>query len=804
MESSKYTDQQKLDFEAFKQQVLNDYRLINISRQMSLTGRKEVLSGRGQFGIFGDGKELPQIAWAKVFKPGDFRSGYYRDQTFMMAIGRLTPEQFFAQVYGHPDLRYEPHSGGRQMNNHFGTRLIDDNKEWLSQVDMMNTVSDISPTGGQMPRLTGLAQASKLYRNNPDLKEYGKKFSRNGNEIAWGTIGNASTAEGLFWETINAAGVLQIPMVVSIWDDEYGISVHAKDQTTKQSISEILKGFQRDEKGEGFEIFTVKGWDYPALIETYEKAEKIAREEHVPVIIHVVELTQPQGHSTSGSHERYKSAERLQWEREHDGIVKMRQWILENNLADEETLDEIEAEAKKIAKEAAKKAWAAFTAPMKQAKKELVPLLAEVAKQAKRKKEIEEIALKLAKIKEPKRRDISSAARRAKLLTAGEDFPARNKLIEWLDAWTEDNRRRYNTKLFTDEPTDPKVMQSVPPEYAPDAPMVDGRIILRDNFEKLFEKYPQLVAFGEDVGKIGDVNQGMEGLQKKFGELRVFDTGIRETTIIGQGIGLAVRGLRPIAEIQYLDYILFALQTISDDVATMHYRSAGQQMVPIIIRTRGHRLEGIWHSGSPMNGVHTLSKGIYILVPRDMTRAAGFYNTLMDLNNPALIVESLNGYRLKEKMPSNLGEFKVPIGVTERLREGTDVTLVSYGSTLRLVMQASEKLAKLGIDAEVIDIQSLYPFDTPQDIAKSIKKTNKLVVIDEDVSGGASAYILDQILNKQKAWAYLDAQPLTIHAKDHRPAYAADGDYHSKPSVEDILEGVYGLMHAHNPGKYPL
>jgi len=804
MEPEKQFTDNQIDFETFKKQVLDDYRLINISRQMSLTGRKEVLSGRGQFGIFGDGKELPQIAWAKVFKPGDFRSGYYRDQTFMMAIGKLTPEQFFAQVYGHPDLRYEPHSGGRQMNNHFATRLIDENKEWLPQVDMKNSVSDISPTGGQMPRLTGLAQASKIYRNVPELKEYARKFSRNGNEIAWGTIGNASTAEGLFWETVNAAGVLQVPMVISIWDDEYGISVHAKDQTTKQNLSEILKGFQRDDKGEGFEIFTVKGWDYPALIETYEKAEKIAREEHVPVIIHVVELTQPQGHSTSGSHERYKSAERLEWEREHDGIRKMRQWILENNLAGEAELDAIEAEAKKTAKEAARKAWADFTAPVKQAKKELLPLLAEVAKHSKRKKEIEQIALDLAKMKEPKRRHVTAAARKINLLTAGETHPARQRLQQWLKDWLADNEERYDSGLFTDEPDDPKVMQSVPPRYEPDAPMVDGRIILRDNFEKLFEKYPQLVAFGEDVGKIGDVNQGMEGLQKKFGEWRVFDTGIRETTIIGQGIGLALRGLRPIAEIQYLDYILFALQTISDDVATMFYRSAKQQMVPIIIRTRGHRLEGIWHSGSPMNGVHTLSKGIYILVPRDMTRAAGFYNTLMDLNNPALIVESLNGYRLKEKMPSNLGEFKVPIGVTETLREGKDITLVSYGSTLRLVREAAEELARLGIDSEVIDIQSLYPFDTPQDIVKSLKKTNKLAVIDEDVSGGATAYILDQILNKQGGWAYLDAPPATIHAKDHRPAYATDGDYFSKPSVEDIMEGVYNVMHTFDPAKYPL
>ncbi len=803
MQDSRDILQKKISFEEFKKQVIDDYKLINLSRQMSLLGRREVLSGRGQFGIFGDGKELPQIAWAKVFKPGDFRSGYYRDQTFMMAIGKLTPEQFFAQLYGHPDLKYEPHSGGRQMNNHFATPLIDENKKWLNLVELKNSASDISPTGGQMPRLTGLAQASKIYRHVKELKKYAEKFSDNGNEIAWGTIGNASTAEGLFWETVNAAGVLQVPMVISIWDDEYGISVHAKDQTTKENISEILKGFQRDENGEGFEIFTVKGWDYPALLETYAQAEKIARTEHVPVIIHVTQLTQPQGHSTSGSHERYKSPERLQWEKEHDGIVKMRQWILENELADEETLDQIENEAKKIAKQAAKTAWKNYTDPIKNAKKELLTILAEILKETGYKKEIEGLALELAKNKEPKRRHIGKAARQARLRIAGENYEAKNKLISWLNKWLAEQQEKYDTFLFTDDPKDEKVMQSVPPRYEEDAPMVDGRIVLRDNFDKLFAKYPQLVAFGEDVGKIGDVNQGMEGLQKKYGEYRIFDTGIRETTIIGQGFGMALRGLRPIAEIQYLDYILFALQTISDDVATLHYRSAGQQMAPIIIRTRGHRLEGIWHSGSPMNGVHTLSKGMYILVPRDMTRAAGFYNTLMDLNNPALIVESLNGYRLKEKMPANLGEFKTPIGVVETLRRGRDITLVSYGSTLRLVREAAEELAKLGIDAEVIDIQSLYPFDTPKDIVKSVKKTNRLMIIDEDVSGGASAYILDQILNKQNAWIYLDSPPVTVHAKDHRPAYATDGDYFSKPSVEDIMEAVYNVMNENDPGKFP-
>jgi pyruvate/2-oxoglutarate/acetoin dehydrogenase E1 component/TPP-dependent pyruvate/acetoin dehydrogenase alpha subunit len=689
------------------------------------------------------------------------------------------------------------------MNNHFSTPLVDENKEWLDLAGRYNSASDISPTGGQMPRLTGLAQASKLYRNIPELKEYTAKFSRNGNEIAWGTIGNASTAEGLFWETVNAAGVMQIPMVISIWDDEYGISVHAKDQTTKQSISEILKGFQRDEKSEGFEIFRVKAWDYPALLEVYEKAEKIARNEHVPVIIHVVEVTQPQGHSTSGSHERYKSPERLQWEKEHDGIVKMRQWILQNNLADEETLNKIEEETAREAKQAAKQAWEENLKPIREEKKQLLHILAGLLKETAHRKEVEKLALELGKIKEPKRRDIGRTARRARLIVAGENIPSKNRLQEWLEQWLNAQKQRYDTYLFTDEPGSPALTASVEPVYEDDAPMVDGRIILRDNFDKLFAKYPQLVAFGEDVGKIGDVNQGMEGLQKKYGEFRVFDTGIRETTIVGQGIGLAMRGLRPIAEIQYLDYILFALQTISDDIATLHYRSAGRQIAPVIIRTRGHRLEGIWHSGSPMNGVQTLTKGMFILVPRNMTRAAGFYNKLMELKNPALVVESLNGYRLKEKMPANLGEFTTPVGVVETLRKGSDITLVSYGSVLRQIMEAATELEKFGINVEVIDVQSLVPFDTPHDIVKSIQKTNRLLIIDEDVSGGTTAYMLDEILNKQNAWRYLDSKPETLHAKDHRPAYAGDGDYFSKPSVEDIMEKVYEIMNESNPRKYP-
>ncbi len=794
----------KLSFEEFKQQVLEDYRLAHLSRQLSLYGRKEVLSGRGKFGIFGGGKELPQIAWAKVFKPGDFRSGYYRDQTFMMAIGHLTPEQFFAQVYGHPDLEFEPHSAGRQMNAHFATHLLDENGEWLDIVNRKNSSADISPTGGQMPRLLGLAQASKVYRHVPELKEYAGKFSRNGNEIAWGTIGNASTSEGLFWETVNAAGVMQVPMVISIWDDEYGISVHAKYQTTKQDLSEILKGFQRDEKGEGFEIIKVKGWDYPALIEAYERAEKLARTEHVPVIIHVTELIQPQGHSTSGSHERYKSPERLAWEREHDGLVKMREWILNNNLADAGTLDAIEKEAKQTARQAAKKAWKDYTEPMKREKAEVLQMLADILPRTARKKEIEELATELSRIKEPIRRDIGKTVRRSLIFTAGEDYPALQKLREWYEQWKRAQEIRYDKYLWSETPKAARKIKPVDPEFSDDAPLVDGRIILRDNFEKLFEKYPQLLAFGEDTGKIGDVNQGMEGLQQKFGEIRVADTGIRETTIIGQGIGLAMRGLRPIAEIQYLDYVLFGLQTMSDDLATLHYRSFGRQKAPVIIRTRGHRLEGIWHSGSEMGGYLHLLRGINFLVPRNFVEAAGMYNTVLESDEPAFIIEPLNAYRLKEKMPSNLGEYKIPVGKVAVLKEGKDITLVSYGSTLRIVEQVANEIKdKLGIDAEVIDIRSLAPFDLEHDIVKSLKKTGRLLIIDEDVPGGASGYILDKILNEQKGYYYLDSEPQTLTAKEHRPAYASDGDYFSKPSAEDIWEKIYEIMSEAKPGKYP-
>ncbi len=793
----------ELSFEDFKKQVLEDYRLANLSRYMSLDGRKEVLSGKGSFGIFGDGKELPQIAWARVFKNGDFRSGYYRDQTFMMAIDQLTPEQFFAGLYGHTDVKAEPSSAGRQMNNHFSTPLLDEKGEWLNLTERKNSSSDVSSTAAQMPRLLGLAQASKVYRELKNLPDNADKFSKNGNEIAWGTIGNASTSEGHFWETMNAAGVMQVPLVMSVWDDDYGISVPAKYQTTKENISELMKGFQRDENHKGFEIFTVKAWDYPALIETYEKAEKIAREEHTPVLIHVQECTQPTGHSTSGSHERYKSKERLEWEKEFDGIKKMREWILETELADEETLNKIEKEAKKQVKEARKKAWADYTAPMKQEKAELIHILDQIIKESANKNFVLSLRNKLAQIKEPKRADIMETARKSLRYLRSENILAKKQLQEWIKNYKKTIEPKYDDFLWNKSEKTAVNIKEVKPVYDENAPLVDGRIVLRDNFEKLFEKYPELITFGEDTGHIGDVNQGLEGMQEKFGKVRVSDTGIREATIAGQGIGLAMRGLRPIAEIQYLDYILYALQTLSDDLATLHYRSYGQQKAPAIIRTRGHRLEGIWHSGSEMAGLLHLLRGINILVPRNLTQAAGFYNTMMESDEPALIIETLNGYRLKEKMPKNLGEFKVPVGKIEIMKPGKDITLVSYGSTLRLVQQAAKELQEVGIDAEVIDIQSLLPFDLHHEILESVKKTNRLLIIDEDMPGGASVYILDKVLNEQNAWQYLDSKPQTLTAKGHRPAYGHDGDYFSKPQVEDIFEKTYEIMHEAYPEKYP-
>ena len=790
-----------ITFEDFKKEVLNDYTIAVTSRECSLLGRREVLTGKAKFGIFGDGKEVPQLAMAKAFKNGDFRSGYYRDQTFMMAIGELNIQQFFAGLYGHTDIIEEPMSAGRQMGGHFTTHSLNEDGSWKNLTKQKNSSSDISPTAGQMPRLLGLAQASKIYREVKGIDT--ENFSVDGNEIAWGTIGNASTSEGLFFETINAAGVLQVPMIMSVWDDDYGISVHAKHQTTKENISEILKGFQRDEKNNGYEILRVKGWDYPNLIDIYQRAATIAKKEHCPVLIHVNELTQPQGHSTSGSHERYKSKERLAWEVEFDCLLKMRQWMIENNIFTNEEATTLEKDIKKQVRIGKQNAWASFIEPLKKEKKEAIILLKAAAEKSENKAFINKLINELQQIKEPIRKEILSTTRKSLRFLTHEQSEAKNNLIRWILNYKADVQPKYSSKLYSESNLSAEKITEELPKYNKDAEMVDARLIMRDNFDAIFTKYPESLIFGEDAGHIGDVNQGLEGMQEKYGELRVSDTGIREATIIGQGIGMAMRGLRPIAEIQYLDYILYALQIMSDDLATLQYRTYGKQKAPLIVRTRGHRLEGIWHSGSQMGGLIHLLRGIHLLVPRNMTKAAGFYNTLLEGDEPAIVVECLNGYRLKEKMPSNLGEFKTPLGVIEITKEGSDITLVSYGSTHRIVEQTAKDLLQVGINAEVIDIQSLLPFDINHDIVKSIEKTNRLLVIDEDVPGGASAYILQEIIEKQNAFRFLDSKPQTLTAKEHRPAYGTDGDYFSKPSAEDIFEKVYDIMNEAEPNRFP-
>ena len=790
-----------LTFEDFKTEVLNDYKIAATSRECSLLGRREVLTGKAKFGIFGDGKEVPQIAMAKFFKNGDFRSGYYRDQTFMMAIGQLTLANFFAGLYGNTDIKQEPMSAGRQMGGHFVTHSLNEDGSWKNLTKQKNSSSDISPTAAQMPRLLGLAQASKFYREVTNIPNQ-KNFSHQGNEIAWGTIGNASTSEGVFFETINAAGVLQVPMLISIWDDEYGISVHARHQTTKENISEILSGFQREGDSNGIEIFTVKGWDYSDLITTYEKASKIAREKHIPVLVHVQELTQPQGHSSSGSHERYKNTERLNWEKEFDCLRQMRLWMIAINIASAEELNEIDAEIKKEVLEAKKAAWNSFIAPIVAEKNELVSLLEKIAVTSKNKEQILKLSNALKNIKDPLKKEILVTARKTLRLVVNET--GGTQLSLWIQKYTQKTQAIFSNNLYSESKNNVFSVKEVPAIYPENARKdTDGRMIIRDNFDALFAKYPEVLIFGEDSGNIGDVNQGLEGMQEKYGETRVADVGIREATIIGQGIGLALRGLRPIAEIQYLDYLLYAIQILSDDLASLQYRTVGKQKAPLIIRTRGHRLEGIWHSGSPMGMIINAIRGIHVLVPRNMTKAAGFYNTLLECDEPALVVECLNGYRLKEKMPLNYGEFKTPIGVVETIKEGTDITLVSYGSTLRLVEQAAKELTEIGIDCEIIDIQSLLPFDINHDIAKSVQKTNRLLVIDEDVPGGASAFILQQIIENQDAFKFLDSKPQTLSAKEHRPSYGTDGDYFSKPSIEDIYEKVYSIISEVNPSKYP-
>jgi pyruvate/2-oxoglutarate/acetoin dehydrogenase E1 component/TPP-dependent pyruvate/acetoin dehydrogenase alpha subunit len=801
----------KLSFNDFKNEVLQDYKTVLLSRESSLLGRREVLMGRGGFGIFGDGKELPQIAMAKVFRNGDFRSGYYRDQTFMMAIGALTPKQLFAHLYGDTNIEHAPESAGRQMNNHFGTHSLNEDGSWRNLMEQKNSSSDISCTAGQMPRLLGLAQASKIYRHVDGLEGF-TNFSNKGNEVAWGTIGNASTSEGLFWETINAAGVLQVPMVISVWDDEYGISVHARHQTTKESISEVLKGFKRDKKKNGFEILVVKGWDYPALIATYQKAEKIAREKHIPVLVHVTELTQPQGHSTSGSHERYKSKERLQWEKDHDCNLKFRDWILNYSVEignetlkfinSEDELIALEVVAKKEVQAVKREAWNEFIKPIQDAKQEILSILKEVAKKSKNKVFISKLVADFDSDQDYHFKPNLVYARKVLRYLTDEAFPEKETLINWINKYTTIYKEKYGSHLYSQSKQSVLNIDEVVPTYDADAKKVDARTILRDNFNEIFTNHPETLIFGEDTGYIGDVNQGLEGMQDKFGELRVADTGIREATIIGQGIGMAMRGLRPIAEIQYLDYLLYALQTISDDLATLHYRSAGRQKAPLIIRTRGHRLEGIWHSGSPMSGINSFLKGVCILVPRNMTKAAGFFNTMLESDDPALIIENLNGYRLKEKQPNNFGDFRTPVGIVEKLTEGTDITLVSYGSTLRIVQDAAQQLLQFDISCEVIDAQSIMPFDIKHDIVKSVQKTNRLMVIDEDVPGGASAYILNEILTTQNAYQYLDSKPIALCSEEQRPAYGTDGDYFCNRSAEDIFEAVYKIMHEVNPTKY--
>ncbi len=803
-----YIETQQISFQDFKNQILEDYRLGRISREMSYLGRREVLTGKAKFGIFGDGKELPQLAMAKVFRNGDFRSGYYRDQTFALAVDALTVESFFAQLYADTSVEREPASAGRQMNGHFATRSLNEDGSWKDLTAQKNISSDISPTAGQMPRLLGLAQASKVYKS---VKfEGSEKFSKEGNEVAFGTIGDASTAEGHFWETLNAACALQVPMIVSIWDDGYGISVPTRNQRAKADIAEMLSGFQRKEgENQGCEIIQVKAWDYPSLLDAYARAEHFARTESIPVVVHVIEVTQPQGHSTSGSHERYKNEERLSWEADFDGLVKFKEWILnysieiegkEEIIASAEELNAIDEEAKKIVKAGQKNAWENYQKTITDLIQSVLPLVENLKGQN---TEIESYIAQFNKLVSKAKKDVFHLTRKVLLATRGTNSAERAQLMQKYNEIFEKEKDNYSSHLYSQSQWKAENVKEIKPVFSDSSEEVDGRVVVRNNFDKIFEKYPQTLVFGEDAGNIGDVNQGLEGMQEKYGDVRVADTGIREATILGQGIGMAMRGLRPIAEIQYLDYILYCLQGMSDDLATVQYRTKGGQKAPVIIRTRGHRLEGVWHSGSPMAGILNLSKGILVLVPRNLTKAAGFYNTMLQSDDPAVIVECLNGYRLKEKQPDNLGEFTVPVGKIEVTKEGKDVTLVTYGSTWRIVMDAAEQLEKLGISAEVIDVQSLIPFDLTSEIAESVKKTNRLVVIDEDVEGGTSAFILQQILEKQKAFRYLDSDPLTIAANDHRPAYASDGDYFSKPSSDDMVEKIYAMFNETNPQKYP-
>lgn len=805
VKEDKETNKENLSFNDFTSEVLEDYRIANVSRQLSIWGRKEVLTGKAKFGIFGDGKEVAQIAMAKSFKNGDWRSGYYRDQTFMLASGMLSSEEFFAQLFGETKLDKNPANGGRLMNNHYASRSLNEDGSWRNLTNQKNSSADISPTAGQMPRLLGLAYASKIFRQNKELHNF-PEFSDKGNEVAFGTIGDSSTSEGHFWETINAAGVLQVPMAMSVWDDGWGISVPNKYQTTKSNISEVLKGFEKDENGDGYLIYKAKGWDYPSLCKMYLEGVELCRKDHVPVLFHVTEMTQPLGHSTSGSHERYKTKERLDWENEYDPIKKMREWILSLELAKEETLDEIENVALQEVKEARKAAWNSFSNPILEERDALIDLVENAGCDCKKTERIDKIVSDLKKLINPVRKDNFTAAKKILrfICSSCDSFkPLKSQLQLWLKNSLEENHERYSSHLYSETALKVQNINSIEPVYSEQSKIVNGREILRDNFDKLFGKYPLLLTFGEDTGFIGGVNQSLEGMQKKYGELRVTDTGIREATILGQGIGLAVRGLRPIAEIQYFDYLLYALQTMSDDLATLQYRTKGGQKAPVIIRTRGHRLEGIWHSGSPLSMVINSIRGIHVCVPRDMTKAAGFYNTLLESDEPALVIEPLNGYRLKEKLPDNLGEFNTPLGIPEVLVNGTDITLVTYGSCVRIAEDAVKQLKDFNISVELIDVQTLLPFDINNRILESVKKTNRIVFFDEDVPGGATAFMMQKVLEDQKAYFYLDSEPRTITAKDHRPAYGTDGDYFSNPNAEDVFEIIYDIMRESNPQSFP-
>jgi len=797
----------RIELPLSKEEILRDYRLAYQSRQASLIGRREVLSGKAKFGIFGDGKELANLAIARAFRKGDWRSGYYRDQTWMFTLGVMSIQEFFAQLYSHADLAHDPATGGRSMNAHFASRNLNPDGSWRDQTQMYNVAADVSPTAAQMPRAVGLAYASVLYRNLPELLNF-KNFSNNGDEVTFATIGNASTAEGLFWESVNAIGVLKAPAVLTIYDDGYGISVPNQFQMVKENIGALLKGFERDpeappEKAErGYDLYTVHAWDYPALLETYRSAADIAREYHIPALVHVIDVTQPQGHSTSGSHERYKSPERLKWEQEFDCVTRMRRWILDSGIATDPELVAVEKEDLAAVERFRKAAWDAYLAPMEEERAQVADMFEEVATSLPQPltQSLRQLRDRLISLPSFTRRDIHAAAHEALRFLRAEGHPSKQVLVEWMNQYNEVGIQRYDEHLYSG--TALKVKE-VSPAYSEKSPTVMGFEVVNAAFDSILGSDPRVVGFGEDVGFLGDVNQGFKGMQEKYGALRVTDTGIREATILGQAIGMAMRGLRPIAEIQYLDYVLYALQIMSDDLATLRWRTAGGQKAPVIVRTRGHRLEGIWHSGSPMASILHLVRGMYVLVPRDMTRAAGFYNTLLKADEPAIMVEVLNGYRVKERLPDNIGEMCLPLGVPEVLREGRDVTVVTYGACCRIVLDAAEKLSKVGIEIEVIDVQTLLPFDLRGRIVESLQKTNRVLFVDEDVPGGTSAYMLQEVIEKQGGYFHLDSPARTLSGTAHRPAYGSDGDYWSKPNAESIFDAVYEMMREMDPGQYP-